>query len=95
MLGAGAAIVSVSMLGLILVASTEAPSLVGIVLLVALFVSVTGLMGANSVAILLKLFPGNAGAAAGLAVSSQFALGAAFSAWWGVWLMARPAQCAG
>jgi len=83
MLGAGAAIVSVAVLGLSVVASTEAPGLIGIVLPVVLFVSVTGLMGANCVASLLKLFPNNAGAAAGLAVSSQFALGAAFSAWVG------------
>lgn len=84
MLGAGAVIVSVAVLGLSVVASTEAPGLIGIVLPVVLFVSVTGLMGANCVASLLKLFPNNAGAAAGLAVSSQFALGAAFSAWVGI-----------
>ncbi|BAW24023.1 Bcr/CflA family multidrug efflux MFS transporter [Pseudomonas putida] len=80
MLGVGAAIVSVAALGLALMASIEAPGLVGIVLLVVLYVSVTGLMGANCVASLLKLFPANAGAAAGLAVSGQFALGAGFSA---------------
>lgn len=83
MLGVGAAIVSMAALGLGVMASIEAPGLVGIVLLVVLYVSVTGLMGANCVASLLKLFPTNAGAAAGLAVSSQFALGAAFSAWVG------------
>ncbi|MNN85680.1 bicyclomycin/multidrug efflux system [compost metagenome] len=37
-------------------------------------------MGANCVASLLKLFPANAGAAAGVAVATQFAMGAAFSA---------------
>ncbi|MFG0498426.1 MULTISPECIES: Bcr/CflA family multidrug efflux MFS transporter [Pseudomonas] len=80
MLGVGATIVSVASIGLGVMSSTEAPGLAGIVLLVVLFVSVTGLMGANCVASLLKLFPANAGAAAGLAVASQFALGAAFSA---------------
>lgn len=80
MLGAGAAIIALAATGLGVMASMDAPGLVGIVLLVVLYVSVTGLMGANCVASLLKLFPSNAGAAAGLAVSSQFALGAAFSA---------------
>ncbi|NWA28645.1 MFS transporter [Pseudomonas gingeri] len=50
-----------------------------IVCCVIAFVSVTGLLGANSVASLLALFPQQAGAAAGLAVPAQFALGAAFS----------------
>lgn len=47
---------------------------------VLLFVSVTGLVGANCVASLLALFPNQAGAAAGLAVAGQFAMGAACSA---------------
>jgi len=47
---------------------------------VLLFVSVTGLVGANCVASLLALFPNQAGAAAGLAVAGQFAMGTACSA---------------
>ncbi|MEH6412539.1 Bcr/CflA family multidrug efflux MFS transporter [Pseudomonas sp. CGJS7] len=80
MLGVGAAIITVAALGLGFLGSAGVRSLEGIVLLVVLYVSVTGLMGANCVASLLKLFPANAGAAAGLAVSMQFAMGAAFSA---------------
>lgn len=47
-------------------------------ILVALFIviSCVGLMGANCTANLMSLFPNNAGAAAGLAVSTQFGLGA-------------------
>ncbi|WP_412459832.1 Bcr/CflA family multidrug efflux MFS transporter [Pseudomonas sp. SC11] len=80
MLGVGAAMVSAAALGLGVLGSVETPGLVAIVLFVVVYVSVTGLVGANCVASLLKLFPANAGAAAGLAVSSQFAIGAMFSA---------------
>ena len=52
------------------------PVLVGCLLL---YVSVTGLLGANCVASLLAHFPAKAGAAAGLAVAGQFGLGTAFS----------------
>ena len=41
-----------------------------------LFVSVTGMLGANSIASLMALFPQRAGAAAALAVAGQFGLGA-------------------
>lgn len=54
--------------------------LTGIVVCVILYVSVTGLLGANCVASLLALYPKQAGAAAGLAVAGQFAMGAGFSA---------------
>lgn len=80
MLGVGAGIITVATLGLGFLGGAGFLGLSGIVLLVVLYVSVTGLMGANCIAILLKLFPANAGAAAGLAVSMQFAMGAAFSA---------------
>lgn len=80
MLGVGAAMVCVAALGLGVLGSVETPGLAAIVLFVVVYVSVTGLVGANCVASLLKLFPANAGAAAGLAVSSQFAIGAMFSA---------------
>lgn len=80
MLGVGAAIILVAGLGLGILGALGSFGLAAIVVLVVLYVSVSGLMGANCVASLLKLFPGNAGAAAGLAVSTQFAMGAAFSA---------------
>ncbi|MBA6058173.1 Bcr/CflA family multidrug efflux MFS transporter [Pseudomonas juntendi] len=83
MLGIGATFAAVSAVGLIVLSSSETMTLWGIVGFVILYVSVTGLMGANCVASLLKRFPENAGAAAGLAVSTQFALGAVFSAWVG------------
>lgn len=83
MLGVGATFAGVSAVGLIVLSSSESMSLWSIVGFVILHVSVTGLMGANCVASLLKRFPENAGAAAGLAVATQFALGAAFSAWVG------------
>lgn len=43
------------------------------------FVSCTGLVGANCTASLMTLFPESAGAAAGLAVATQFGLGAVMS----------------
>lgn len=47
-------------------------------ILVALFlvISCVGIMGANCTSNLMALFPQNAGAAAGLAVATQFGLGA-------------------
>lgn len=80
MLGVGAAMAGLAAIGLVLVAVTGSRGLYGIVALVVLYVSVTGLLGANCVASLLQRHPHNAGAAAGLAVSMQFAMGSAFSA---------------
>lgn len=80
MLGVGALLAGIAAIGLGVLGGAGVLGLYGIVGLVVLYVSVTGLMGANCVASLLKLFPKNAGAAAGLAVSTQFAMGAAFSA---------------
>lgn len=45
----------------------------------AVFVGVTGSIGANSLANLLKLLPQQAGTASGLAVATQFAIGAIMS----------------
>lgn len=50
-----------------------------VVIGVLLYVSVTGMIGANCLASLLLHFPQQAGAAAGLAVSLQFGLGMIFS----------------
>ncbi|MDD1509851.1 multidrug effflux MFS transporter [Pseudomonas sp. CNPSo 3701] len=46
---------------------------------VLLFMGISGLIGANCIASLMGLFPGNAGAAVGLGISLQFACGALFS----------------
>ncbi|MGO3031638.1 Bcr/CflA family multidrug efflux MFS transporter [Pseudomonas helleri] len=80
MLGAGAVIAGIAGISLLVLGVSGQASLVSIVGCVVVYVSVTGLLGANSVASLLGLFPRQAGAAAGLAVSGQFALGAGFSA---------------
>lgn len=80
MLGVGVSLVGIAALGLGLLGGAGMLGLGGIVGLVVLYVSVTGLIGANCVASLLKLFPANAGAATGLAVATQFAMGSAFSA---------------
>lgn len=80
MLGLGAALAGLAGVGLIAAGITGFGGLTSIVFCVILYVSVTGLMGANCVASLLALYPKQAGAAAGLAVAGQFAMGAGFSA---------------
>ncbi|WOE33226.1 MULTISPECIES: multidrug effflux MFS transporter [unclassified Acinetobacter] len=47
----------------------------------AIFVGVTGAIGANAMANLLKILPQQAGTASGLSVSIQFAIGALMSFW--------------
>lgn len=79
MLGLGAVIAGLASTGLGLLVMTGFVGLNWIVVFVILYVSVTGLLGANCVASLLKLYPAQAGAAAGLAVSMQFAMGMGFS----------------
>ncbi|MFD2644839.1 Bcr/CflA family multidrug efflux MFS transporter [Pseudomonas japonica] len=80
MLALGASLAGVAALGLLAVGLGGWGGLGLIVAWVVLYVSVTGLLGANCVASLLALYPRQAGAAAGLAVACQFALGAGFSA---------------
>lgn len=80
MLACGAAVAALSGLLLLVCGFTGWGGLPALVLGVLLYVSVTGLLGANCVASLLALFPREAGAAAGLAVTGQFALGTACSA---------------
>jgi len=80
MLAVGAALAAVAAVGLLLAGLSGWGGLALIVAWVVLYVSVTGLLGANCVASLLALYPRQAGAAAGLAVACQFALGAGFSA---------------
>ncbi len=80
MLAVGAGLAGMSALGLLAAGLTGWGGLALVVALVVVYVSVTGLLGANCVASLLALYPRQAGAAAGLAVACQFALGALFSA---------------
>ena len=80
MLAVGAGLAGVAALWLLGTGLTGWGGLAMIVVGVVVYVSVTGLLGANCVASLLALYPRQAGAAAGLAVACQFALGAAFSA---------------
>ncbi|WP_455229936.1 Bcr/CflA family multidrug efflux MFS transporter [Geopseudomonas aromaticivorans] len=76
----GASIAALSGLGLAILSSSGVGGLNAIVVCLLFYVSVTGLLGANCVASLLSHFPKQAGAAAGLAVASQFGLGTAASA---------------
>jgi DHA1 family bicyclomycin/chloramphenicol resistance-like MFS transporter len=80
MLAWGTAIAALSGLALALFGVSGWGGLPGIVLCVLLYVSVTGMLGANCLACLLAAFPQQAGAAAGLAVALQFGLGTACSA---------------
>lgn len=79
MLKAGTAIAAFAGVGLALAGGQGLGGLPAIVIGVLLYVSVTGLIGANCLASLLAHFPRQAGAAAGLAVSLQFGLGMVFS----------------
>ncbi|MCQ4348611.1 Bcr/CflA family multidrug efflux MFS transporter [Pseudomonas stutzeri] len=80
MLGFGAGIAALSGLALAGFGASGVGGLSAMVGCLLLYVSVTGLLGANSVASLLARFPKQAGAAAGLAVALQFGLGTAASA---------------
>ncbi len=80
MLALGAALAGLAAIWLLVTGLSGWGGLAAIVAGVVVYVSVTGLMGANCVASLLALYPRQAGAAAGLAVACQFALGAVFSA---------------
>ncbi|WP_374980836.1 Bcr/CflA family multidrug efflux MFS transporter [Pseudomonas solani] len=76
----GALVAATAGLALALLVGLGLGGLVAIVVCVALYVSVTGMLGANCLASLLAEFPERAGAAAGLAVATQFGLGTAASA---------------
>ena len=80
MLVCGAGIAALSGLALALIGGSGSGGLPAMVICLLLYVSVTGLLGANSVASLLSRYPKQAGAAAGLAVAGQFGLGTAASA---------------
>lgn len=85
MLMAGVLMAAASGLGLLTVGLTEVGGLAAIVVGLLCYVSVTGLLGANCLARLLGDFPERAGAAAGLAVATQFGLGMLASAWASAW----------
>lgn len=76
-MGAGLAALSGTLL--LLAGVTGIGGLPFIVLALLGFVSVTGVLGANCMASLLSRFPEQAGAAAGIAVATQFGLGAVAS----------------
>lgn len=80
MLGRGVAVVFLSSLGLLYCALADGVSLPTVVLCVMAYIGATGLFGANCIASLMHLYPKQAGAAAGLAISTQFALAAICSA---------------
>lgn len=75
LLSAGSAVAALAGVLLLLVGVSGWGSLPAVVAGVVLYVSVTGLLGANCLASLLAAFPRQAGAVAGLAVSGQFGLG--------------------
>ncbi|WP_212632041.1 Bcr/CflA family multidrug efflux MFS transporter [Pseudomonas sp. KB-10] len=76
----GAAVALLSGLALLAVTAGGRGTLTALVLCLLVYVSVTGMLGANCLACLMALFPRQAGAAAGLAVASQFAIGTLCSA---------------
>lgn len=80
MLVCGAGIAALSGIALALLGGSGTGGLPAVVICLLFYVSVTGLLGANSVASLLSRYPKQAGAAAGLAVAGQFGLGTACSA---------------
>jgi len=80
MLVCGASIAALSGVSIAALGGSGVGGLSALVASLLFYVSVTGLLGANSVASLLARFPRQAGAAAGLAVAMQFGLGTAASA---------------
>lgn len=76
LLVAGASLAAASGLLLAFAGLTGVGGLPLIVMALLGFVSVTGVLGANCMASLLSRFPERAGAAAGIAISTQFGLGA-------------------
>jgi len=80
MLEVGTAVAALAGISLAVVGGLGLGGLPAIVICILLYISMTGLIGANCLASLLEHFPQQAGAAAGLAVSMQFGLGMVFSA---------------
>ncbi|MDZ5605486.1 multidrug effflux MFS transporter [Pseudomonas sp. RP23018S] len=80
MIGIGVLLTLLACAGLLYIAFAGPVNLVQLVLCVMLYIGATGLLGANSIACLMALFPNRSGAAAGLAISTQFALASGCSA---------------
>lgn len=76
MLRYGSGVAALAGLWLVIAAGQPVLGWPGVALGLLLFVSVTGMLGANAIASLMALFPQRAGAAAALAVAGQFGLGA-------------------
>tara|TARA_Y100001951_G_scaffold101807_1_gene107376 strand:+ start:79241 stop:80425 length:1185 start_codon:yes stop_codon:yes gene_type:complete len=76
MLAAGVLLTLLSCVGLVFFALSGIGGLPLLVALVVVYVGATGLFGVNCIASLMAAYPTKAGAAAGLAIASQFALGA-------------------
>ncbi|MDT4830354.1 Bicyclomycin resistance protein [compost metagenome] len=76
MLRYGSGVAALAGIWLVIAASQPVLGWPGVALGLLLFVSVTGMLGANAIASLMALFPQRAGAAAALAVAGQFGLGA-------------------
>ncbi|WP_437881645.1 multidrug effflux MFS transporter [Pseudomonas sp. LRF_L74] len=79
LLGIGSLVAAVAGLALIAIGATGWAQPVSIVCCVVLYMGISGLIGANCIASLMALFPRNAGAAVGLAISLQFSCGALFN----------------
>jgi len=76
MLALGSIVAALSGVSLLTISVSEVGGLVGVVVPIFFFVSVTGLIGANCVARLLALYPQSAGVAAATFGAAQFGLGA-------------------
>lgn len=76
MLAIGVLLTTLASAGLTLFGLSGVGGLPLLVALVVVYVGATGLFGANCIASLMAAYPDKAGAAAGLAIASQFALGA-------------------
>lgn len=79
MIQIGTTTLFLSSLALLLMGATGIGGLWGIIFGIWFFVAMTGSLNANCIALLMRVFPMQAGAAAGLAISFQFGLGALMS----------------
>ena len=79
MLGIGSGVSAFAGMLLLIIGGTGWGQPVSIICGVMLYMGISGLIGANCIASLMALYPNNAGAAVGLAISLQFACGSLFS----------------
>lgn len=85
MLQFGVSVAALSGTALLILGLSGVGGLAALVVGLLCYISVTGLLGANCLARLFAVFPEQAGAAAGLAVATQFGLGMLASAWVSAW----------